>query len=83
MQNSRAFETASCSATDTFWHSERMYGYTKAIAEENGYKFCPIGDLSKDESNMAIGLFNHRGVSIHPGDLGMRRIADRIISCLN
>ena len=68
--------------TDNFWYSERIHNYTKSISEENGYAFCPIGDLSKDESNMAIGLFEHRGVSIHPGDRGMKCIAERIINCL-
>ena len=68
--------------TDNFWYSELIYNHTRSIAEENGYTFCPIGELSKDEANMAIGLFEHRGVSIHPGDLGMKRIAERIIDCL-
>lgn len=68
--------------TDNFWHNELIYNYTRSIAEENRYIFCPIGDLQENESNMAIGLFEHRGVSIHPGDLGMKRIAERIIDCL-
>ena len=68
--------------TDNFWYSELIYDYTKSIANENGYIFCPIGDLCDDESTMAIGLFEHHGVSIHPCDKGMRLIAERIIACL-
>lgn len=68
--------------TDNFWSDDTIHEYTKSIAEENDYVFCSIGDLSEDEGNMAIGLFEHRGVSIHPGDLGMERIAERIIDCL-
>lgn len=68
--------------TDNFWYSEVIYNCTRKIAERNSYEFCSIGDLSKDESNMAIGFFEHRGVSIHPGDFGMQSIAERIIKCL-
>lgn len=69
--------------TDNFWYSELFYNCAKEVAEENGYEFCAIGDLSKDEGNMAIGLFEHRGVAVHPNDHGMRRIAERIIEKLN
>ena len=68
--------------TDPFWFNAAMREDIRAIAERNGYFFAPIGDLSGDESNMAIGKFEHRGVSIHPGDLGMARIADRILQFL-
>ena len=65
--------------TDPFWFNAAMQDDLRGIAEQNGYLFCPIGDLSNDESNMAIGKFEHHGVSIHPGDLGMQRIAERIL----
>jgi putative isomerase len=68
--------------TDNFWYSELIYNCTKSIAEENGYTFCPIGDLSRDKSNMAIGLYDHHGVAIHPGDKGMKEIAKHILECL-
>lgn len=69
--------------TDPFWFNAAMSEDFRVIAERNGYRFCPIGDLSRDESNMAIGKFEHRGVSIHPGDLGMARIAGRILTALD
>ena len=68
--------------TDPFWFSAELHDDLQAVAQENGCVFCPLGDLSRDEANMAVGLFEHHGVSIHPGDLGMRRIADRILQCL-
>lgn len=68
--------------TDPFWFNSDIRDALRNIAERNGYLFCPISDLSIDERNMAIGKFEHHGVSIHPGDLGMERIADRILKVL-
>ena len=38
--------------------------------------------LSQDNSNMAIGKFWHKGVSAHPNDEGMLKIAERIAKVL-
>ena len=64
--------------TDSFWRNDARDSMIREIAEENGYAFCRIGDLENDPENMAIGQFEHRGVAIHPSDLGMERIAKRI-----
>ena len=71
--------------TDNFWKRKALEETGRSIndeffdaAKENGYVFCSIKDLSDDEKNMAIGLFEHRGVSVHPGDCGMEMIAKRI-----
>lgn len=68
--------------TDCFWKIETLYEIFKEVAEENDYTFCKLHDLSEDEANMAIGLFEHEGVSIHQGDLGMKGIAERIVNCI-
>ena len=42
-----------------------------------------LSDLCHAEENLAIGKFEHEGIQHHPGDLGMRRIADRFIAVLD
>ncbi len=49
-------------------------------AERNGYPFVALNDLGADSKMRADGLFEHAGVAWHPGDLGMKNIADRIFS---
>lgn len=39
-------------------------------------------DFATDESNMAIGKFEHSGVQAHPGDRGMTEIAAAVLECL-
>ena len=49
-----------------------------AFAKEKGYPCVELGDLGEDDTMKAIGLFDHKGVANHPGDLGMKHIASRI-----
>lgn len=51
---------------------------TAILAEKLGYPLIPLGDLGDRDEMMALGLFEHSGVAMHPGDLGMQTIADRI-----
>ena len=62
-----------------FWRNENKAGCTKRAAEKTGVACVDAGPLGDDPENKAIGLFAHRGVAAHPGDLGMRRIADLIL----
>jgi len=75
--------------TDNFWKRKPIPETGRTIndeffdvAVENGYVFVKIGDLSDDERTMAIGLFEHHGVSIHPCDYGMEMIAKRIFEAI-
>lgn len=65
--------------TDNFWRKEALDNTIQEIAKENGYVFCQLHDLQDDEKTMAIGQFEHHGVSIHPSDYGMECIAKRIL----
>lgn len=68
--------------TGMFWQDSRLEADMKAVADENGYSFVTIEDLGLRDDMKAIGLFEHYGVSIHPGDLGMRCIAERIMEAV-
>ncbi len=60
--------------TTPFWGGNaRVYGAMK-VADELGVRIALLHTLNTDE-NKALGLFEHYGVSIHPGDLGMENIA--------
>ena len=52
------------------------------FCKENGYPCVELGDLGQDDRMKAIGLFEHTGVANHPGDEGMKAIAERILNVL-
>lgn len=62
--------------TTCFWKNPVVDDAILTVAKQRGE---PCVDLAyTDDSMLALGNFEHRGVSIHPGDLGMEIIADRI-----
>jgi hypothetical protein len=65
----------------SFWDSP-VNGQMKAAAAEFGCGYLDISCLGCDESNRAIGLFEHEGVAAHPGDRGMGEIARLIWDAL-
>jgi alpha-galactosidase len=62
-----------------FWQNPVKAECTAKAAAEVGATYVDAGPLCRKAENKAIGLFSHRGVANHPGDLGMRRIADLIL----
>lgn len=50
----------------------------RRIAEEDGYPLAELGDIGRDETMRATGLFAHEGVASHPGDKGMAAIAEAV-----
>jgi lysophospholipase L1-like esterase len=67
---------------DPFWYSGYKTAVHKKIAQENGYYFATISDLSFNTDNMAYNTFDNADVAMHPGDKGMKAIAERLYKCL-
>ena len=68
--------------TDTFWYNPWTASGVEAVAKKFCGEMIKISDLGERDDMKAIGLFEHHGVAHHPGDLGMRTIADRILERL-
>ena len=64
--------------TTGFWRSEVVDRQTRALAAKNSWKLVELGDLGEDPAMQAGNQYWHSGVAIHPGDAGMRAIADRL-----
>ncbi len=63
--------------TTGFWNhpGDKMI---REYAKEKNLPCIELGDLGEMDEMKAIGLFEHEGVANHPGDKGMKTIAERI-----
>lgn len=64
--------------TSTVWDSEARNAVTRAVAAEMGMPYVDLTEIGRRDDLMAIGLFEHKGVAMHPGDAGMCYIADSV-----
>ena len=64
--------------TTTFWGPDQLNIEMKRIAQKNGWELVDLYPLGFEEKYRAIGKFENEGVAIHPGDLGMQKIANMI-----
>lgn len=74
--------TAKVIITGLFWSNDEIENDIKSVATDLQVTFVPLNDLGSSDENMALGKFWHSGVAIHPSDLGMAKIAERIVSVL-
>jgi len=67
-----------------FWADPAKDGILRQACQDAGGIFADIGALGKDETNYARAerKFEHAGVAAHPGDKGMKAIADAILAAL-
>ncbi len=54
----------------------------RQLAREMNVPLVELGNLGEKDEMKAIGLFEHKGVANHPGDLGMQAMSDRIFEVL-
>jgi len=57
-------------------------GAIEAYAAQHALPLVRLGDLGEDDRMKAVGLYSHRGVANHPGDEGMKQIAERLMHAL-
>jgi alpha-galactosidase len=67
-----------------FWPDEPKDAALKAACEAVGGVFVDIGALAKDEANFARSerKIDHVGVAGHPGDKGMKAIAEALLAAM-
>lgn len=68
--------------TDLFWPNPAKDAEIEKAAAALNAPLVRIGDLGIRDDMKAVGLFEHSGVAAHPGDLGMRTIAERLFDVI-
>ena len=67
--------------TTCFWKNDIIDEAIEAVAKERG-ELCLDGYFAKDDANMALNEFEHRGVAMHPSDKGMEALAECVFDGL-
>ena len=84
LQAAKAFRAVGATVVlrTPFWPNDRYARMLRDVASDTGAIWVDIGDLGWKEGMSATGLFEHKGVAMHPGDAGMRAIADRFTEAI-
>lgn len=72
--------TAKVIVGNMFWANQAKDEAVARAAKMHGAKLVDLNDLGSTDEMMALGQYAHHGVSIHPGDLGMQTIAERLLA---
>lgn len=67
--------------TSSFWPHAAKDPLLRQLSRKLGGTFVDIGYT--DDDMLALGKFEHRGVSIHPGDKGMEMIASKLFPAIS
>ncbi|MGN0806275.1 MAG: hypothetical protein ACI4MC_04480 [Candidatus Coproplasma sp.] len=68
--------------TTCFWRHPVVDKCVRKLAAERNDAVIELGDLGEDDKMTANGKFENMGVAVHPGNEGMKTIADRIFTVL-
>lgn len=66
--------------TTGFWKNDITDALIEKTANDMNAPCVYLGDLGDKPEMCAYGKFEHDGVQAHPGDLGMKHIAERIFA---
>lgn len=69
--------------TNMFWESAPRDEAVRRAAARTGAALVDINDLGRADEMMALSEYAHRGVAMHPGDLGMQAIAARLLAAIS
>jgi hypothetical protein len=80
----RARHAGALVVAGTWWGRADVEHELQAAARESGAVFVAMHDLQREDGNVAghERSISDDGVAAHPGDLGMQRIAKRIVAVL-
>ena len=68
--------------TSSWFNNKEKSAAIKEYAANTHAEYVDISDIFQDKNNLPTDFW-HEGVSVHPGDNGMKIIAERIIRKLN
>lgn len=68
----------------SFWPDATKDRLLKEAAAEANVRFVDAGPIGREPANVARSerLFSHDGVAAHPGDLGMKALADAMVQAV-